>query len=173
MKKLILILTIVTTSISIQNVHAQDWPTPGSYLTNTTMGAFHGTWQWTSGTDTVKIYLITKKVYFDLNGGFYWDRLVGWHLYKKGNIIVESSYPALGNVDARTFLGGNESSSSPATIIGGDFKDLKKNKYGDLTLTLNGTGNQMTWKLENSEGVSINPYDINFTLPTNMVLIKQ
>src|SRR5262245_36384720 len=110
MKKLITIL-ILTISL-LQNAHAQDWPAPGSYITNTTMGALHGNWQWVSGTDTVKIYLDTKKVYFNMNGGFYMDCLVGWHLYKKGNNVIESSYPALGIVDARTFLGGNESVSN-------------------------------------------------------------
>jgi len=151
-------------------------PTAGSYQTNTTMGAFHGTWQWVNGTDTVKIYLYTKKVFSPLHGGYFDDCLIGWHIYKKGNTVIESSYSGINNVDSRTFLGSNL--NEPSGVVEGIFKDLTKHKEGELTLTLNTAGNQLTWKLVNVSGLSIRkptdpPYEPNFTLPKNMVLTKQ
>ncbi len=170
MKSLFFVL-LITAVFHSNKANAQNWPAAGSYTTNNTMGAYHGTWRWVSGTDTVTIYLETKKVYYDLNGGFYMDDLVGWHKYKKANKIIESSYPSIGNVQARTFLGSNQH-ELPNTVTG-SLKDLKKNKYGDLKLVLNAAGTQLTWEMENGEGLRIAPFDAGFTLPKNMVLIKQ
>lgn len=59
------------------------------------MTNFHSSWQWTSGVDTVRLYLNTTNVFFNINGGFTWDRLVGWYFYKKGNNIICSNYNAI------------------------------------------------------------------------------
>lgn len=171
----ILIILICCFNIH-QKIEAQA-PTQGSYITNNTMGAFHGTWQWTNGADTVKLHLATKKVYINFNGGFFWDNLVGWHLYKRGNTIIESSIQYINNIESRTFLGGNEGQSNNNRCEG-TFTDITKNKYGELTLTLNTAQNQLTWKLDVSPGLKARtsnqpPYISGFTLPENMVLTKQ
>lgn len=155
--------------------HAQA-PAPGSYVTNTTMSPFHGTWQWTSGTDTIRVYFATKKVYYPINGGYYWDKLCGWHLYKKGNTVISSSYASINNVNARTLTLGNEADGQNNKVWG-FIKDVPKNKDGELTLTLNTAQNQLTWKLENSPGIKVRKtnqpaYDWSFSFPENIVLTK-
>ncbi|MEI9956582.1 MAG: DUF6705 family protein [Ferruginibacter sp.] len=175
MKKTVFIL--ITFILLFNRVNAQVIiPVAGSYYTNTTMNGFHGTWQWVPGIDTVKIYLHTEKIFFDMNGGFYKDCLIGWHMYKRGTTVVENRYTATNNIDASTFLGSNP--NRVTTIVTGTFTDITKNKTGDLVLTLNATGNQMTWKLEDSEGIRVRaagdaPFANGFTLPENMVLNKQ
>jgi len=176
MKHIKKIIPLVCCLIIQQKIQAQV-PTQGSYITNNSMGAFHGTWQWVNGADTVKIYLTTKKVYCDINGGFFWDLLVGWHLYKKGNVIIENSLSNINIVNLRTFTGSNQNSSNINTIEGGTFKDITKNKEGELTLTLNTAQNQLTWKLDVSPGLKARKpnqpaYIRGFTLPENMILTK-
>ncbi len=174
MRTINIIILMMVLSIKL---NAQDYPPPGGYRTNNSMTAFHGTWQWVSGTDTVKIYLTTKKVFFNISGGFYWDMLTGWHLYKKGNIIIESSYDSINVISARTFTGSNEG-DPVRTLTDGTLKDLSKQKSGALTLTLNAAGNQLSWQLKETPGLKVRgpndpPYQPGFTLPTSMVLIKQ
>lgn len=174
------IITIVSLLIVVmQNIKAQNLPTlpaPGSYITNNTMGAYHGTWQWVSGSDTVKLFLNTQKVWIDYAGGFYLDCLVGWHLYKKGNTVIESSYSNINNGNTYTFLGGNE--NGPINKAEGTLNDLTKHKEVHLNLVLNSAQNQLTWKLTELQGMRIRvagspPLQDGFTLPENMVLIKQ
>lgn len=139
------------------------------------MGAFHGTWMWTSGTDTVKVYLTTKKVLIPIDN-YYTDFLVGWHIYKKGNTVIESSYGNINNVDARTIdLWNNNMVNTKAE---GAIIDLSKaSKSNFLYLALNGSQNQLTWRCTESPGVvyasqqMIPPAGV--TLPRNMVLTRQ
>ncbi|MCB0710289.1 MAG: hypothetical protein KDC15_12965 [Chitinophagaceae bacterium] len=177
MKKIITIVSLLI--VLIQNIKAQNLPTlptPGSYITNNTMGPFHGTWQWVSGSDTVKLYLNTQKVWINYTGGFYLDCLVGWHLYKNGNTVVESSYNNINNGNTYTFMGGNE--NGPINIAEGTLNDLSKHKKVHLELRLNSSHNQLTWKLTELQGVQIrvagdHPFQNGFTLPKNMLLVKQ
>jgi hypothetical protein len=176
MKKLISYITFSLLIISKSSI-AQDYPAAGSYLTNTTMGAFHGTWQWVSGVDTVRLYLMTKKVFFNANGGFHWDRLVSWQIYKHGDNVIENTLQYMNNGDYNycSMWGGNN--DRPINVVGGTYLDFTKKKYGDLTLVLNAAQNELTWKLTNSEGVRVRrptdpPYDWGFTLPKDMVLKK-
>jgi hypothetical protein len=176
MKKIIIIALVL---LSITKSNAQIFnPTEGSYITNNTFTPFLGTWRWTSGIDTVKIYLQKKKMHFKFGVGFYWDRLAGWHIYKRGNVIIEHSYDDIDEIfSARTtLLLGNE--DLPTNNCGGTFRDLTKKKMGEVSLTLNAAGNQLTWKLEPTQGMKVRrigdpPFQIGFTLPTNMILIKQ
>ncbi len=180
MKKILAILIVFITinKISLaQSWPSDGWPAKDSYITNNTMGAFHGTWQWINGTDTVKIYLTTQKVYYPINGGFYWDRIIGWHLYKKGNQIIESSFGYINTPYSNghsTILGGNEYNS---TVLGGGIKDITRNEDCALTLTLNTAQNKLTWYSTRGEGLHIVPSGQpipppGLTLPTQMVLTK-
>jgi hypothetical protein len=172
--KQIINIALIFFGLAIQQNAKAQIPAAGSYTANTTMGAFHGTWQWTSGNDTVKIYLATKPVYFPISGGFTMERLVGWHLYKRGNTVIESSYNYINNVDQRTMLGGNNEYPTVANIF---FKDISKGKDGELTLKLNAAQNQLIWRSTEHQGMRI--YGGNqtvppagLTLPRNMVLTK-
>jgi hypothetical protein len=171
------ILFIFLFNLFFLNSKAQNFPAQGSYITNNTMGAFHGTWLWVSGMDTVKIYLITKKIHFTDNDGFDIDCIVGWHVYKRGNVVIESNYANINNTSTNSLTCSNEIDTPDPLKVKGDFKDLTKNKHGNVTLTLNAAGNQLTWKLENSPGAKYRrstdpPYDWNFTLPENIVFTK-
>jgi hypothetical protein len=175
MKEIKLYILIIFTGLQWQNITAQI-PPPGTYIRDTTMGRFHGNWQWVSGTDTVQLYLATKKVYYPISGGFYMDRLVGWHIYKQGRTIVESSVQHIGNVNLSTFLGGN-SVQNPNKIENAPFRDITKNKDVDLFLTLNAAQNQLNWRLAPSRGMRVYAQGQivpppGFTLPTHIVLTK-
>jgi hypothetical protein len=102
MKKLKILIIFTFCTLEWYKMAAQI-PAAGSYTRDTTMVRFHGNWQWVSGTDTVQLYLATKKFYYPISGGFYMDRLLGWHIYKQGRTVVESSIQHSGNVDLRTF----------------------------------------------------------------------
>jgi hypothetical protein len=175
MKKIKLYILIIFTGLQWQHITAQI-PPAGTYIRDTTMSRFHGNWQWVSGTDTVQLIIATKKVYYPISGGFYMDRLVGWHIYKQGRTIVESSIQYSGNVNLRTFLGGN-SVQNPNKIENAPFRDITKNKDVELFLTLNAAQNQLTWRLAPSRGMRVGlPGDFipppGFTLPRNLILTK-
>ncbi len=178
MKKILKILYL-TTLFSLK-LAAQNWPpVPGSYTSNNTMTGFHGKWLWTDGTDSVTLVLQTRKVFFRMNVGFFWDRLVGWHEYKRKGIIVESSLVYIGDSTKRILMGGNEAYGTNIARV--SFNDITKKKSGNLFLTLDTTviPNSLTWVLKNDEGIRVRTspsqplYDWNFTLPRNMILIKQ
>jgi hypothetical protein len=169
-------IKIFITFLLISNITKAQMPSPGSYITNNTMGAFHGTWQWTSGTDTVKIYLETKKVYID-GDNYYIDLLVGWHLYKKGATVIESSFSNINNVNVRTINLWDDGTPN-STKVQGTIDDLTRTpRYNNIYLTLNASQNQIIWRCTKSgqwgyaPGQTIPPAGI--TLPINMLLIKQ
>jgi hypothetical protein len=175
MKSLKLFILLILFSTQWLRLNAQI-PAAGSYTIDTTMTAFHGTWQWASNTDTVRLVLKTKKVYFPISGGFYMDCLVGWHIYKQGNTVVESSLQYVNNVNRSTLLGGS-SPEFPDKVENATFRDITKNKDVELFLTLNAAQNQLTWRLAMSRGMrayaqghTVPPP--GFTLPTNIVLTK-
>ncbi len=136
------------------------------------MTAFHGTWEWASATDTVRIFLTTKKLHdLSIPEGFDWDRLVGWHIYKQGNVVVQNSMKNVQDVNLRTFRGGNESHS--VHVVVGYLNDPEKNKFGQLMLTLNEDG-KLKWQLEATQGAIVTSAAVpgplpGFTLPLNMV----
>lgn len=87
---------------------------------------------------------------------------------------MESSYNTINNLSTKTFRGGNE--NNPTQIVG-TIKDLAKNKLGKLTLSLNGSQNQITWRLEGTTGIKYGrpndpTYIYGFTLSENIVLTK-
>jgi hypothetical protein len=109
---------------------------------------------------------------------YYVDLLVGWHFYKKGSTIIESSFNSINNIAARTILLWNEYIQNDPKAEGILTDRPKNNKPGKLTLVLNSQQNQFTWKLENTEGLhyskSSDPsFDYGFTLPKNLVFTKQ
>ncbi|MBK7883164.1 MAG: hypothetical protein IPJ81_04685 [Chitinophagaceae bacterium] len=163
------IVTISFLFVSCCTVKAQ-MPSPGSNIINNTLGKFTGTWQWVSGTDTVKIFLKKDNVLFF--NSYHADRIIGLHLYKKGNTIIESSYNYTNTVRSdkySTILAGNDSGNN---ILTGTLKDLKKNKLLNITLTLNAQQTELQWQTNNREGLKIGPYDYGYTLPRTITLKK-
>lgn len=158
-----------------KNLQAQ-YPTKGSYITNNTMTPFHGTWRWISAGDTVTIYFNTQKI----NHGDLYDKdnLLGWYQYKKANIVVVNTFPIIGTHNESIILGSNDRPNN-LNKVEATFKDVPKNNYCDVTLTLNAAQNQITWNMKRTPGSNIrtNPNTPatlpGFTLPVNMVLVKQ
>lgn len=149
-------------------------PDSGTYVINNTFGAFHGTWVWANGNDTVKIYLTTKKVHID---DYDVDLLCGCHIYKRGNVVIESSYGNLNINNTQTINLWNDLTYNNPKVEG-TIRDLSKsNKLNFLFLTINQAQNQLTWRCTErgwhiySSNQVIPPSGI--TLPRNMVLIKQ
>jgi hypothetical protein len=172
MKKLFFIIAIV---FSI-NTFCQT-------VTNTELDKFIGTWQWSSGNDTVTIVL-EKQVYNVPFTGSNTEMLVGWHRYVKNGALIESSFQYIGrnvNVDANshdvdfktTLLG---STRTPTAVYFRTFWDLTlhKNCYLYFRL-LSGSTTQATWKLKEADGIYNGPSGTygKFTLPKSLVLTKQ
>ncbi|CAN5746921.1 hypothetical protein BH11BAC4_BH11BAC4_01730 [soil metagenome] len=151
-------------------------PAPNSYEINNTLGAFHGTWQWVSGTDTVKIFLTTKKVHIQ-EDNYDVDLLVGWHIYKKGSVVVESSYQHIDNVNYRSITLWDDGTAYSTKLQGGINDLTKYPKYNMLYVTLNSAHTQLTWRCTEwggrvySAGETVPAAGV--TLPRNMVLVKQ
>lgn len=168
--KSILALLIAISSVSCTCIGQ----TQGSHITNATMTAFHGNWQWVSGTDTFKINFNTRPVFYDMNGGFMWDRLVGWYNFKRGTQIVFSNYASIGNTTINAIIkGGNE--NPPSNKVEAVFKDPLKDKSNRLSLVLNSAQNEIVWRASEIGRVYNNrPAPTpGMTLPSNMVLVKQ
>lgn len=172
MKKIVLLIAAAFLTALLAS--AQTIPQPNGNIINQTLQKFEGTWLWTNGTDTVKLFLKKDNILLAVPANSRADALIGFHLYKKGNTIVENYLPYSTTVFAdkrNSILGGNTDGND---IFNGTIKDSAKQKRGVLTLTLNNSHTQMTWKLENKEGIKIAAtYDYGFTLPNNITLVKQ
>jgi hypothetical protein len=147
---------------------------PGTHVASPNLDKFVGTWQWISGTDTVKIVLAKQNIYMPAPMDNTIETLVGWHRYVKNGIEVESSLQYLNstfNSGHHTLFGGD---ISPTKIYFTTFKDITKNKQCNLYFTLlTGSVTQATWKLFESRGLRKTGYTLGFTLPNNITLTKQ
>lgn len=170
MKKTFIIFTIILVGLS--NIcTAQNIPQPGDNILNPGLDKFTGHWVFIDGTDTVKVFLKRENVLFPVYN-YRSDILIGFHLYKQGNNILESSYDNI-NTNYSTklytiFVGNTDGGST----VAGTLKDLSKNKLLSLNLTINGTHNQIIWELEGL-GSYTGPHRPGFTLPKNLTLLKQ
>ncbi len=184
MKKSIILIYVFATSSLFSSEAVAQIPVMGSYVENKTMTPFHGTWLWTDGTDSITFILETRKLFFNVlaNGGFDEDVLAGWHIYRKKGIIIENTiqYMSKNEVNIYAAFMGSNVNFYPQFTADGSLNDISKKKTGDLQLDLDTTisPHRLIWKLENSEGIRIRrpgepPFDVNFTLPLNMVFIKQ
>ncbi|RAV28477.1 DUF6705 family protein [Sinomicrobium soli] len=154
-------------------VHAQTPPQPGDNILDPESDKFIGEWRWVNGQDTLEISLKKGNIADPFGVGYRLDVLIGFHRYKKGNTVIESSYANI-STDAAdkkwTLLGGSD--NDDAMVFSGRLKDISKNKSGNLRMVLNADRTQLTWELSNSEGVRIGEYDWGFTLPKQLTLHK-
>lgn len=165
---------IIIALLIISNIGISQIPNPGTYTINNTFGAFHGTWLWVNGSDTVKIYLTTKKVRID---DYDVDLLCGWHIYKQGSTIIETSYPNINVLNSQTITLWNDNSINNPKVEGTITDLTKASKENFLFLTINAAQNQVTWRCTEWGGhgytVEQPPPPIGITLPRNMILVKQ
>lgn len=148
-------------------------PLANGNITNNSLNKFIGTWQWTGGTDTLTIVLKKENVLLPFPENSRVDLIIGFHKYKKANMVVESSleFSQTNYTDKHsTILGGNDNGNN---TLSATIRDISKNKLSSLTLTLNTSENQLQWNLKNREGLKLGYFDYNFTLPQVLNLIKQ
>ena len=134
---------------------------------------FVGEWKWASGSEVFHLKLSRNPAWQHPNDPRH--RIVavvtGQHSYTRNGVVVEQSI--IGNVAPPSLFGRPENNS---TITMG-FRDLTRNKHGDVTLTLvPGNPDQLQWELEVKEMVYVYP-DVppaaGFTVPTTMTLTRQ
>ena len=155
----------------------------GFSQTNPELNKFVGTWQWTSGYDTVTVVLEKQTSQF-VNGDSR-EVLVGWHKYVKNGVPVESSIQHTGkSINADSIPLGND----PEITLYGFTKNSRQiwfNRFWDLSLHNNchlffellpGSLTQASWTLTNPDGSTYQgpsgTYN-QFTLPRNLTLTKQ
>jgi hypothetical protein len=113
------------------------------------------------------------------------DMIHGWHEYKQGNTIIESTYPnrlmAITNVDTITnnslSIGlkslGNHCNPN-IMIASGTITDYLNDKQGKfVTATLDASGTIITWKQNHMASNGMFGRPIGMTLPSEFTLIKQ
>ncbi len=146
---------------------------------------FAGEWMYASGNDTIRVFLKPQRnIYTEHNS--LEDRIFGWHEYKQGNTIIESTYPnrfmTISNVDTiskNSFsiwlkMGTDvDCAAIPRKASGSitDYLQAKETKI--VTVTLDATGTIMTWKQRHSEGFGFLTGATGMTLPKEFTLIKQ
>jgi hypothetical protein len=173
MKNVLLIFFAV---VFLNRVIAQTiLPQPNGNITNSSLDKFVGTWMWTNGTDTLKIVFKKENILLPFLENSRADILVGFHIYKQGTTVIESSI-ANSNTSFSdkqyTILGGNRVGIDNLDLTC-TIKNSTKNKLGELNLTMNTSQNQLFWTLENMEGLKIGPYDFTFSYPLSLTLNRQ
>lgn len=151
---------------------AQAPPKPGNYVIDNNLYKFIGIWEGSSNGQYVLIKLKKVKYYYPAPFNFYVDVLIGCHQYTNNGVVVESSmqYIDATNLNQHFTLFG-KSSATNGSVINMQFIDLTKKKTGQLTLTMNsGTVDQLTWSLEETEGVKIRSPNYGFTVPVNLIM---
>ncbi len=177
MKKIIIYiacLIILPVLVTAQPVERLD---VNKHIYNSGLSKFVGTWQWVGGTDTIKIVLKKEhKSYEDIikNCNCSADAIIGFHIYKKGATVVESSIQYANTsytAKKSTIIGGTNNVED--ITLSARLRDITKNKGVVLKLTLNTDRTTLTWHTDVIEGVKIGPYDPGFTLPRDIILTKQ
>jgi len=179
MKNIFIILLIIIS----KNLFSQTSET--RYDTCSALQQYQGEWRYENGNDTIRIYLRFYRNYsqnFDLIS----DDLIGWHEYKKGNVIIESNYQyrfmqlpynydgdSLQN-NLFSILMGLGGCNTAANKLWGSITDYNQNKENhNIIATLNSGGTIMNWKQEHREGWGYLTGSTGMTLPKQFTLIKQ
>jgi hypothetical protein len=171
MKKLLIIILFAT---AFSNAYSQ----------TSNMDAFVGTWQWSSGTDTLTL-VIQKQNNITIYPGYTRPALVGWHRYVKNGIEKESSFQYIGrdenlddtppnSLDVKNTLFGF--SKTPGKAYFTDFWNLTYHRSDEMYLTfLPNSTTQVAMKIRGHNGVFNGlPKDRHkYSMPTNLILTKQ
>lgn len=171
----ILFLYFLICKGNIASAQSYNPPLPGEYLVNNTLDRFIGTWMWINGNDTVKLFLKKERIAAPGTLNFDYDAIIGWHLYKQGAVIVESSFNYINTpyTDKHsTILGGNGRYGELGDTLKSFIRDVSKNKSISAKLIINTSRTQIQWESSTSPGLHINENQ-GFTLPNSMILNKQ
>jgi hypothetical protein len=181
---LIILLSLISLRLSAR------FPEPGEYKQNPEIGKYVGTWEWANGTDTIRIIIKKMKLQTDIPNRdgqriiYYRDFAVGWHIYIKNGVVVESIMDKA-NMQFATSDEARQNSSfvttnAYKTKISGTFIDLSKDRKREMLVLkfVPGTSNQLTWQLFSwwdffIEGVTPYQGPPGFTLPTKDIVLTK
>jgi hypothetical protein len=184
MHTFIKIITIMVLCLAAKIVQAQyaDKFKDDTTFTDTHLTKFAGTWRYINDMDTVT-FLIKKgnypcgveKTYTNC----FYETLVGYHEYKKGNILIESSmalqdYAPGANkytITSHNFLRINGQHNY--LKLNFSFYDISKNdRHFDAYATMNTAHNQITWELKPGENMHRTDVLDGATFPKIMIFNK-
>ena len=175
MKKIIIIgIAFLISSSAIAQMPPP--PQPNGNITNSSLDKFIGTWVWSNGTETLTLVLKKENILLPFPENSRAESIIGFHKFEQGNTIVESSisYVNTNFSDKHyTIIGGNREGFDNPNEITCKIKNIAKNKSGDLKLVMNSSLNQLSWTLDNREGIKIGNYDYTFSYPKSLTLQKQ
>jgi len=180
LKNSISLITLLVFCISCSTKHTIvdvsnkiDWTT-NTYLkdTNNHFEDVLGTWKWEEGNSSFEIEFtkITNYNYDGINMAI--DFILGRYKYIEDGVVVadilnNNSYTPL---DFRATL-VFDNPTEYTFIINDVVSD--KTKKGQFKLSSNGLDTIATYSLRNLEGMYVNQSNIEFSLPTQLTLIKQ
>lgn len=189
MKRIFLLLAILCSLftnaqiVGLYTGESSDEMPAGSYLKdiNNDFDKFHGTWLWTDGYKSVTFKL--RKVVHALNpiSGAYEDYMIGDYLVTTEygfNTVVNTINLLDINPDIHPMYCRAPDNSQKIDFIFTDVV-LKKESCRAIFEFLPGSTTQMKLTLKNSEGYGIPtygtsaPYNHDFTIPNEIVVIKQ
>lgn len=175
MKKLFLIILVFTV---VNSVKAQSI----RYDTCSYMQQFAGEWRSLTGTDTIKIYLRFHRDYF-ADPFTVSDQLYGWLEYKKGSVIIESTYQhrfmnlpynyedlqdSLISIRVRT-----ECSINPTKLRGYVVDIANARQEKNVRAIISADKNTIIWNQYHKEGIGAFGEPTGMTLPRTFVLTRQ
>ncbi|HTD98562.1 MAG TPA: DUF6705 family protein [Mucilaginibacter sp.] len=139
------------------------------------LSKFNGTWQYVDSGITFKIVLKAEKIYYQ-EGEAYMDHVEGYHLYSRGNKVIQSSIGKKKTIILGNYFYDFVEKTEPKNAIQFVFTDLERetNLEGRTELL---PGNKLRWTLKNNEGVRYIPKgqkapDRNIHVPNHIILTK-
>jgi hypothetical protein len=171
-KKILFIAVLVNISLLLS---AQYMPwLPGSYNSRPILNKFAGTWRWTQASDTFEIKMQMGVFHYggELNCDV--EQMFGWLRYVKNGVLQQSSYQYIGYPLTSGKVNFSIGNSNHQTKQFGSYKDMVKNKHGEVFVTmLNNNYTSLKWLLRESRGIKSKPnFQWGFTVPTDLTLTR-
>ncbi len=152
-------------------------PAPGANITHPSLDNFVGTWVWTNGTNSLVVQF--KKVnYYYSNLDYHEDVILGCYKYIKEGELIEDNLAE--------FIQLGENKIGPIVLkfdrLGANLNKLRGNvadrlkhdtHYLNVELNANAPVFSIQWIITRRSGFVVSPTVPGFTLPQNIVLVKQ
>lgn len=174
------IIKIIILTLILLNgfIDAQTTMQPGGNKANLNLDKFVGTWKWESNGDSFSMVLKKTNAQMPVKFPYTADQLYGFHEYKDGGIIVESSltYQNTSFNLKRFTLNSFGGLPDPNQIIVA-ITHLSKNKNVRATIQWIDATHIKILNIEEYQGLVVStissPYIDGISLPQNITLTKQ
>ena len=179
MKKIVsIIVLILLVSLSI-NCKSQV-PQNGNNIVNNDINKFIGTWNWSSGNNSLQLKFKKENIKNQyLSFDYREDMLIGFHKYiNNGNTIENSTqYSNTSYLDGKSTIYGSTKNGNPNQFTG-LIQHLSKNKSIWFTIEYIDATHIKLVEFKNTAGIKLRkpndpPFDGTITLPQNIILTKQ